>query len=148
MSIWNERYQEKGWSTTQAYAKASRSGFCIEALVLSINMLKSIMFVVLENEYKKRGVSETKIKKRLSSKKDVGDLISLMRDAKILTQEEIKRIEDYWKLRNDTVHTFIDGKVEYEDVCTLVQEFKHVYGLVQNKIFKIEISNVEKIENL
>ena len=39
MSIWNKRFSTNGWSTVQKYSKVARNGYCIEALILSINMI-------------------------------------------------------------------------------------------------------------
>jgi|GEM_PF-5522083 len=89
-NIWNKRFKNRGWEITRAHSQALKNGYCIEALILSMNKLKAIMFVVLENEYRKAGVSEKVIEKRLNRKKDVNDLLSLMRDSKILTVPEVE----------------------------------------------------------
>lgn len=140
MNIWNNRFKENGWSTTSAYVKAKQSGFCIEALVLSNNMLKALLFTILENEYRSMKKTQKKIDSLLSKKKDVGDLIKLLEDINVITPTEKKKLTKFWKARNDTVHNFIDGNIPYSEVCEQVNAFSQIYGEMQNKLFTISMS--------
>jgi len=143
MSLWNKRFKGKGWETTQQYANAARSGFCIEALALSTNILKSQLVVALEMEYRKRGKDERKIEKLLKADKDVGDLIKLVRDIDLFSRDQLLSLEEFWQTRNNTLHNYIDGKVEYSQICDAVAGFGKILAFVQGSWLSIQAESVE-----
>jgi hypothetical protein len=140
-NIYNKRFKDKSWETIKRYSKAKKEGFCIEALILSINSLKMILTTVLESEMKKQKKDERTITKALRENKDLNDLIKLAGPNKfnILNEKQIKIIEKYYKFRCDTVHGFINNKVNYKEVCQKINDFSKIYKDIQDNFLKMKI---------
>jgi len=144
LKIVNERFPS-AWETVQRYNQAIKGGFCVEAFVLSINLLKYYITLLIEMYLTQREAGEMRFKNILKDTKDVGELISYLLQVKIISQSEYKIINDHWKKRNDTLHKFIDGKIKYSDVCAEANKHFQVCTLIFSKAFEIKLGPEEKV---
>lgn len=144
LKIVNKRFP-RVWETVERLTLARKSKFCIEALALSINLLKYYLTLVIEMYLKQNEAKDKKVNNILKGKKDVSDLVNYAIQVNILSKSESKRIASYWNSRSKTIHNFINGVIKYEDVCTELDNHFELCMLVFNKAFEIKVGPAEKV---
>lgn len=138
LKVVNQRFP-KAWETVERFDRARKNKSCIEALALSVNILKYYLTLIIEMYLKQRGVQMGKVVKILKEKKDVIELVNYAQQVKIFTNEESQIIKRYWKSRTETLHSFINGVVVYDDVCLEIEDHFEICTLVFKKGFDIKV---------
>lgn len=133
----------KSWETVERLEKAIKDRSAIEALALSINLLKYYLSIVIEMYLTQNNASNKKIGKILKEKKDVNDLVNYAIQERILTKDESKRVQDYWQSRSKAIHNFINGAIEYEEVFTKLDGHFQICHLVFSKGFEVSVAPEE-----
>jgi len=145
LEISNSRFP-KAWETVEKFNKARKNGYCIEALSLSINILKYYLSITIEMYLEQQKTKKNKIRKILKKEKDVKELANYTRQVEIFTTSESRKIKNYWNKRNEVLHNFINGVIEYENVCSELRDHFEICNLVFKKSFDIKICPKETHE--
>ncbi len=146
--IIEDRFKEKFGETFIRYFRAKDNGFCIEALILSVNALKAILTYALFVEMRLKKYDEARIKKLIKENKDLDDLVKLAGSDKlgILNKDQVRVIRNYFDFRSKTVHKFINGEVDYGEICNKIKEFSRIHLEIQNTFIKFKAGPIENLK--
>jgi len=144
-SLWNFRFSPNAWDTTKLYAKAVREGFYIEALVLSINILKSMLYLAMESYFSRSGKSKAEITKILHSKIDIDGMIKHCHKKKILSPNLILKVQKYWNFRGNAVHNYIEGLIDYNEIKQKVINLAEIYKEIQDTFAPYTIGEEKQV---
>ncbi len=144
-----DRFKKNFKETFIRYFKAKDNGFCIEALILSVNALKAILTYALFVEMRFKKYDEGRINKLLKENKDLDDLVKLAGSEKlgILNKNQEKVIRNYFDFRSKTAHKFINGEVDYEEICNKIKEFSRIHLEIQDTFIKFKTGPIKNLEN-
>jgi hypothetical protein len=143
----NKERFPKVWESVQRFNLARKKGCEIESLVLSINVIKYYLTILIEKYMLQNGVGDKKIANILNEDREVNDLMQYIKQKRLLSQEEIKIIDLFWDKRNDTVHNFINGNIEYEDISNANDQAFSISSLIFEKAFEIKMYPPEPVGN-
>jgi len=144
LDITNTRFPNM-WNSIQAYNRAIANGFHIESMVLSVNIIKYYLTLVIELFHKQRKINISKTNKILKESNDVKELVDYLYRKEILNKNEFDFLRDYWDRRNKTVHNYINGLITYPEVGLKAQEGFKICKTIFKKAFSISEGTPEII---